>query len=102
MEAPEACAEQSEHAPAQAGTMNSTAPNFMPPEVILFVRIIAASGFIITLLGAIFIVKNQKRIFTNPEMPSDRSGSRLYAKFLVYAALAHALVLFGSFALLLH
>lgn len=75
----------------------------MPPEIILFFRIVAATGFVLTVLGAVFILKNQKRIFgESSHSPSEGYSSRLYAKFLVFAAIAHALVLFGSLALLLH
>ena len=75
----------------------------MPAEAILFFRIVAATAFFTTLLATYFVIRNSHRLFGgSAHSASENSSTRLYAKFLVYAALAHALVLSASFALMLH
>lgn len=75
----------------------------MTEEAMLFFRIVCISGAIVTLLAGIFLFKNSERLFgSNPDHPSENSSGRLYAKFLVFAAWAHAMVLFTLGALKLH
>lgn len=69
----------------------------------LVLRIIATIGFLLTLGATIYIARKRERIFgINPHLPSESSSDRSYAMFLVFAVLAHALVLTAAFALLLH
>lgn len=69
----------------------------------LVLRVIATIGFFITLGAMIYIARNRQRIFgINPHLPSETNSDRSYAMFLVFAVLAHALVLTAAFALLLH
>ncbi|MDP9290750.1 MAG: hypothetical protein M3O82_00135 [Verrucomicrobiota bacterium] len=69
----------------------------------LVLRVIATIGFLITLSAMIYIARHRERIFgINPHLPSESSSDRSYAMFLVFAVLAHALVLTAAFALLLH
>ncbi|MGB8353923.1 MAG: hypothetical protein WCD79_08570 [Chthoniobacteraceae bacterium] len=69
-------------------------------DPLYFFRVIATLGFFATLLAGIYLSKNSARLFgVTAEIPSESSSDRTYTKLLVFAAWAHAMVLFGAGAL---
>lgn len=70
----------------------------------LFVcRVFASISFFAVLFGGAYLVKNFDKLFgVDPEMPSENSSSRTYTRVQVFTVWAHALVLTGMLALLLH
>ena len=75
----------------------------MQTEFFLFVRLIFAGLFVVSLLSGVYLFKNYQRLFgVDPTMPSEGDSSRAYSKVQVFSVWAHAVVLTGAFALLLH
>jgi hypothetical protein len=75
----------------------------MQNEIFLFVRIIFTGLFVATLFAGVFLFKNYQRLFgVDPDMPSEGDSSRAYSKVQVFSVWAHAVLLTGAFALLLH
>lgn len=75
----------------------------MQSEILLFARIVFAGLFVLLLLVGAYLLKNYQRLFgVDPSMPSEGSSSRAYSKVQVFSIWAHATILTGAFALLLH
>ena len=75
----------------------------MQNEIFLFARIVFAGLFLLSLLAGGYLLKNYQKLFgVDPNMPSEGSSSRAYSKVQVFSIWAHATVLTGAFALLLH
>jgi hypothetical protein len=75
----------------------------MQSEILLFIRIIFTGLFLLSLFAGVYLLKNYERLFgVDPSMPSEGSSSRAYSKVQVFSIWAHATVLTGAFALLLH
>jgi len=75
----------------------------MQNEIFLFVRIVFTGLFIISLLAGVYLFKNYQKLFgVDPNMPSEGASSRAYSKVQVFSIWAHATILTGAFALLLH
>jgi len=75
----------------------------MQTDVFLFARILFAGLFFVSLFAGFYLFKNFQRLFgVDPNMPSEGPSSRAYSKVQVFSVWAHATVLFGAFALLLH
>jgi hypothetical protein len=75
----------------------------MQSEIFLFVRIVFTGLFLISLFAGFYLIKNYQKLFgVDPNMPSEGSSSRAYSKVQVFSIWAHATVLTGAFALLLH
>jgi len=69
-------------------------------DPLFFFRVVAAVGFFATLCAGVYLMKNSGRLFgASAEIPSESSSDRTYTKLLVFAAWAHAMVLFGAGAL---
>ena len=75
----------------------------MQNEILLFARIVFTGLFLVSLLAGAYLLKNYHRIFgVDRNMPSEGPSSRAYSKVQVFSIWAHATVLTGAFALLLH
>jgi hypothetical protein len=75
----------------------------MQKNALLGLQLISAALFILLLFVGVWILKNHQRLFgVDPDIPSESSGARNYNKLQVIALWLHALLLTGSFALLLH
>jgi hypothetical protein len=75
----------------------------MQNDAFLFIRIVFTSLFILTLLGGAYLFRNYQKLFgADPDMPSENSSARAYSKVQVFSVWAHAVLLTGAFALLIH
>ncbi len=75
----------------------------MQKNALLGLQLISAALFILLLFVGVWILKNHQRLFgVDPDIPSESSGARNYNKLQIIALWLHALLLTGSFALLLH
>ena len=75
----------------------------MQNDAFLFLRILFAGLFIVTLFCGSYLFKNYQSLFgADPDMPSESEGARTYTQLLVVGVWAHAVFLTGAFALLLH
>ena len=75
----------------------------MQNEIMLFARVIFGGLFLVTLFAGAYLFVNFEKIFgVDPDMPSEGPSSRAYSKVQVFSIWAHATVLTGAFALLLH
>ena len=75
----------------------------MQKNALLGLQLISAAVFILLLFVGVWILKNHQRLFgVDPDIPSESSGARNYNKLQVIALWLHALLLTGSFALLLY
>jgi hypothetical protein len=75
----------------------------MQNNVLLGLRLISAALFIVLLFVGGWMFRNHQRLFgVDPDIPRETSGARNYNKLQVIALWIHALLLTGSFALLLH
>jgi hypothetical protein len=69
----------------------------------LFIRFVFTGLFLACIFAGIMIWKNYERLFgVDPTMPSENGSARTYTKVQVLAVWAHAFLLTGGFALLLH
>jgi hypothetical protein len=76
---------------------------FMQNEVFLFIRIVSAVGFFVTLYIGWYLFKNFERLFgVDPTMPNETGSSRAYSKVQIFSVWAHLLFATAAFALLLH
>ena len=74
----------------------------MQKNALLGLQLISAALFILLLFVGVWILKNHQRLFgVDPDIPSESSGARNYNKLQIIALWLHALLLTGSFALLL-
>ncbi len=77
--------------------------NTMTDDPTLLIRLPFGLLFLGTLLAGVYLLRNYERLFgVDPDMPSETDSSRTYSKLQVFLVWAHAVVLTGSFALLLH
>lgn len=75
----------------------------MTNDELLFVRVIFTGLFFAVLFSGWVLYKNYDRLFgPDPDMPSQGESARAYNKIQVFAVWAHAVLLTGAFALLLH
>lgn len=75
----------------------------MTTDAFFFVRLIFTGLFLVTLLAGVYLAKNYQRLFgVDPNMPSENASSRAYSKVQIFTIWAHAVLLTGAFALLLH
>jgi hypothetical protein len=75
----------------------------MQSDTFLFVRIVFTGLFLVTLFSGFYLFKNFQRLFgQDADMPSEGASSRAYSRVQVFTVWAHAVVLTGAFALLLH
>lgn len=75
----------------------------MQNELILFFRLLAATGFFVVLGVGVWMGLNYQRLFgVDPQMPSENSSSRAYSQVQIFTLWAHALVATAAFALFLH
>lgn len=75
----------------------------MTTDAFFFVRLIFTGFFLVTLLAGVYLAKNYQRLFgVDPNMPSENASSRAYSKVQIFTIWAHAVLLTGAFALLLH
>ena len=75
----------------------------MQNESLLVIRVVFTGLFFVTLFAGAYLFKNFERIFgADPGMPSEGESSRAYSRVQVFTVWAHAVVLTGTFALLLH
>ena len=75
----------------------------MQNEIFLFARVVFTGLFLVTLFAGVYLFKNYEKLFgVDPDMPSEGPSSRAYSKVQVFSIWAHATVLTGAFALLLH
>lgn len=75
----------------------------MQNEIFLVARVVFTGLFLVTLFTGIYLFKNYQRLFgKDPDMPSEGDSSRAYSKVQVFSVWAHAVLLTGAFALLLH
>lgn len=75
----------------------------MQNDAFLFARILFAGLFFLSLVAGFYMAKNFQKLFgVDPNMPSEGPSSRAYSKVQVFSVWAHATILFGAFALLLH
>ena len=75
----------------------------MQKNALLGLQLISAALFILLLFVGVWILKNHQRLFgVDPDIPSESSDARNYNKLQIIALWLHALLLTGSFALLLH
>ena len=74
----------------------------MQSELFLFLRVIFAGLFVLTLLAGAYLALNYQRLFgVDPQMPSETGSARAYSKVQIFSVWAHAVFLTGAFALLL-
>ncbi|MEA3188059.1 MAG: hypothetical protein QOD99_1889 [Chthoniobacter sp.] len=75
----------------------------MKNDPLLFFRVAAAIVCFLTVIAGIALMQNIDRILpANSETAGENDSQRSYAGFLLFAVWAHAFVLSGSFAMLLH
>ncbi|MEO7933789.1 MAG: hypothetical protein ABIT76_11590 [Chthoniobacterales bacterium] len=75
----------------------------MSHEARILFQTLFTVGFVVTLLAAVWLVKNDQKLFGhNPDIPGDHASGRTYNKTMVWAIWAHVAVLTGAFALYLH
>jgi len=75
----------------------------MQNDTLLVIRIVFTGLFVMTLLAGVYLLKNFEKLFgVDPNLPSEGASSRAYTKVQVFTVWAHAVVLTGSFALLMH
>ncbi|HEX8371240.1 MAG TPA: hypothetical protein VF585_00545 [Chthoniobacterales bacterium] len=75
----------------------------MSDQVSTLFQVLFTLAFIVTLLGGVYLVKNDKKLFgQDAHIPADNESARFYNKAQVYAIWAHALLLTGGFAVFLH
>ena len=75
----------------------------MQNDVLLLFRIVFTGLFIVTLLAGVYLGVNYQKLFgVDPNMPSENGSSRAYSKVQIFSVWAHAVLLTGAFALLLH
>ena len=69
----------------------------------LLFRIFCIGGLSLTALGFHYVRKNYERLFgTDPNVPSENSGSSTYSRTQIYAVLIHIAVFFLMGLFLLH
>jgi hypothetical protein len=75
----------------------------MPDSFLLLVRVVFSGLFLVTLLGGAYLFANfEKHFGVDPNLPSENGSARSYSRMQVFSVWAHAMVLTGAFALLLH
>lgn len=75
----------------------------MQNDPFLFVRTVFAGLFVLTLLSGGYLAKNYGKLFgADSSMPSENESARAYSKVQVFLIWAHAVVLTGAFALMIH
>ena len=75
----------------------------MQSDAFFVIHLIFTGLFLATLLAGVWLFKNQQRLFgRDPAMPSENSSSHTYSRLQAFVIWAHAVVLTGAFALLLH
>lgn len=75
----------------------------MDTNVMLFARIVFTGLFFVVVCAGIYLLKNDQRFFgRSANLPSENGSARAYSRVQVYSLWAHALLLTGAFALLLH
>jgi hypothetical protein len=75
----------------------------MHTESLLALRLIFTALFALTLLAGVYLLRNHRRLFgVDPEMPSENASSRTYSALQIFVVWAHAVLLTGAFALMLH
>jgi hypothetical protein len=75
----------------------------MPESFLFFVRIMFAGLFVATLLAGGYLFANFQKLFgVDSSVPSENGSARSYSRMQVFSVWAHAVVLTGAFALLLH
>jgi hypothetical protein len=75
----------------------------MQRNALLGLQFISAALFVFLLFVGVWIWKHHQRLFgADPDIPSESPGARDYNRLQVVALWLHALLLTGSFALLLH
>ena len=68
----------------------------MQTDPLFFFRIVSGFGLVVTIIGAIFVIKNSGRLFgVDADVPSETAGARAYGQLLVYGVLAHAVIFCG-------
>lgn len=77
--------------------------NTMPADTFDFIRFVFTLLFLGTLVVGVYLVCNSERLFgVDPNVPSETSGGRSYAKMQAFVVWAHAAALTGAFTFLLH
>jgi hypothetical protein len=75
----------------------------MRDTAFLVFRIFCGFGFISSLLGGWYLLRNFERLLgTDPDLPSESRGARGYTRMQVVAVWLHIVVFFGMGVLLLH
>ena len=75
----------------------------MQRNALLGLQLISAALFILLLFAGVWIWRNRHGLFgVDPDIPSETPGARSYNMLQIAALWLHALLLTGSFALLLH
>jgi len=75
----------------------------MPDTFFLFVRIVFGGLFLVTLLAGAYLLMHFDKYFgVDPNVPSENGSARAYSRMQVFSVWAHAVVLTGAFALLMH
>jgi hypothetical protein len=75
----------------------------MQKNALLGLQLISAALFILLLFAGVWIWRNRHRLFgVDADIPSETPGARSYNMLQILALWLHALLLTGSFALLLH
>jgi hypothetical protein len=74
----------------------------MKNDPLLAFRIFSGFALMLSIFALSYVLKNAERLFgIDGSVPSENSSSRTYNRFLVFAVLAHAVVLFSTGMLLL-
>lgn len=75
----------------------------MQPEAVLMVRVVFTLVFVAALAVGWWLAKNGRRFFgADAAISSESSGTRSYAKMMVWAIWCHVVVISLAFALFLH
>lgn len=69
----------------------------------ILIRLVFTALFLLTLSAGFYLAVNYQRLFgVDPSMPSENASSRAYSKVQIFTIWAHAVLLTGAFALLMH
>jgi hypothetical protein len=72
----------------------------MQQGTVILLRLFFLMLFSGTLLAGIWVLKNYDHLCgVDKNMPSENSSARAYSRMQIIVVLAHALILFGAFAL---
>jgi len=75
----------------------------MSESFLAFTQVVFGGLFLVTLLIGAYLVANfEKHFGADPNVPSENGSARAYSRMQVFSVWAHAVVLTGAFALLMH